>query len=69
MDHKGTEIADRAAKTGCHLPEKQSIPISRAHVKEMVHKEMYKEFLRWPNKKQKNYPNFQGSTWESWLGT
>ena len=42
VDHKGNEIADAAAKTGCTLQNEQNIKPSRAHIKSLINDEMYK---------------------------
>ena len=46
VNHLGNEIADRAAKTGCSLPEKESVAISKAYVKSLIRDEMIKEWDR-----------------------
>ena len=46
VNHKGNEIADNLAKTGCKLPCAEGTPLSQAFVKEAIKKELYKEWDR-----------------------
>ena len=46
VDHKGNEIADALAKTGCKLPTREEIPLSIAHIKTVIKDEMYKTWDR-----------------------
>ena len=46
VNHKGNEIGDRAAKTGCCLPTKEQIPVSRVFVKNKIKEELYNKWSR-----------------------
>ena len=46
VNNLGNEIADRAAKTGCTLENKATIPVSMAYVKDLIKKNMWAEWDR-----------------------
>ena len=46
VNHKGNEIADRAAKTGSQLQTREDVPLSQAFVKDLINKDMYEAWNR-----------------------
>ena len=46
VNHKGNEMADVLAKTGCALRVNEATPVSRAYVKSIITDRMYEEWNR-----------------------
>ena len=46
VDHRGNELADILAKTGCNLKTDNDTPVSYAHIKATINQKMYDEWDR-----------------------
>ena len=46
VEHKGNELADILAKTGCGLTPEEETPVSYAHVKATINQKLYQEWDR-----------------------
>ena len=46
VNHKGNELADRAAKTGAQLQESDDTPLSNAYVKTLINDALYRTWDR-----------------------